>query len=281
MNQLRAELLKIRSTRTTIGLLLGLIALALLFIILTCTLSPMSQLLTEQNQLSLLSFGSIAGVFSALAGIMLFTSEYRFGTIRPTLLFSPSRRRLMATKITAGALSGLVFGVIGEGLVFSIGMMILKIRGVSIVMSGANIAELLVGAVVGTALWGVIGVAVGAVFPNQVGAVISLLAWGFVVENLVFGFLPKLGRFLPVHAADAMMGELSPNSSPVTWEPSFSLRGVSLSPASEWYCSSGATSISKDPGFSQLKSLLGKLSRANLLNQGPQFRRVQPIRQGD
>jgi len=40
VNQLRAELLKIRSTRTTIGLLVGLIVLALLFTILTCTLSP-------------------------------------------------------------------------------------------------------------------------------------------------------------------------------------------------------------------------------------------------
>ncbi|HVA54158.1 MAG TPA: hypothetical protein VNF05_11680 [Acidimicrobiales bacterium] len=208
MNQLRAELLKIRSTRTTIGLLVGLIALALLFTILTCTLSPMSQLLTEQDQISLLSFGSIAGVFAALAGVMLFTSEYRFGTIRPTSLFNPSRGRLFVTKITAGVLSGFVFGVIGEGLVFSIGMMILKIRGVSVVMSGANMTELLVGAIVGTALWGAIGVAVGAVVPNQVGAVITLLAWGFVVENLVFGFLPKIGRFLPVHASDAMMGPL-------------------------------------------------------------------------
>ena len=35
---------------------------------------------------------------------------------------------------------------------------------------------------------------------------ISLLAWGFVVENLVFGLLPSVGRFLPVHAANAMMG---------------------------------------------------------------------------
>ena len=65
MNQLQAELLKIRSTRTTIGLLAGLIALALLFTILTCTLSPMSQLYTEQDQTSLLSFGSVAGVFAA------------------------------------------------------------------------------------------------------------------------------------------------------------------------------------------------------------------------
>ncbi len=208
MNQLRAELLKIRSTRTTIGLLVGLIILALLFTVLTCTLSPTSQLLTEQDQISLLSFGSIAGVFAALAGIMLFTSEYRFGTIRPTSLFNPNRNRLFTSKIVAGVLSGLVFGVIGEGLVFAIGIVIFKVRGVDIVMSGTNMTELIVGAVVGTALWGAIGVGLGAIVTNQVGAVIALLAWGFVVENLVFGFLPKLGRFLPVHSSDSMMGPI-------------------------------------------------------------------------
>ena len=37
--QIRAELLKIRSTRTTIGLLLGMIALILLFTLLTGLLS--------------------------------------------------------------------------------------------------------------------------------------------------------------------------------------------------------------------------------------------------
>ena len=112
-HQLKAEVLKIRSTRTTVGLLLGLIVLALLFTILTCTLSPTSQVITEQDQVGLLSFGSIAGVFAALAGIMLVTSEYRFGTIRPTFLFNPSRRRLFGSKIAAGALAGLVFGIIG------------------------------------------------------------------------------------------------------------------------------------------------------------------------
>ncbi|MGB8196626.1 MAG: hypothetical protein WCF25_06440 [Acidimicrobiales bacterium] len=236
MNQLRAELLKIRSTRTTIGLLVGLIALALLFTILTCTLSPTSQLFTEQDQISLLSFGSIAGVFAALAGIMLFTSEYRFGTIRPTSLFNPNRNRLFATKFVAGVLSGFVFGVIGEGLVFAIGLMILKIRGVDIVMSGANMTELVVGAIVGTALWGAIGVGIGSIVTNQVGAVISLLAWGFVVENLVFGFLPKIGRFLPVHASDSMMGPIQDKLLPgnagvlvmVCWTVVLALIGMSL-----------------------------------------------------
>jgi ABC-type transport system involved in multi-copper enzyme maturation permease subunit len=236
MNQLRAELLKIRSTRTTTGLLAGLITLALLFTILTSTLSPMNQLVTEQDQISLLSFGSIAGVFAALAGVMLVTSEYRFGTIRPTSLFNPIRNRLFTSKVTAGVLSGLVFGVIGEGLVFAIGIAIFKIRGVDIVMSGANMTELIIGAIVGTALWGAIGVALGAIVPNQVGAVIALLAWGFVVENLVFGFLPKLGRFLPVHASDAMMGpiqnKLLPGSAGVlimvAWALVLAIIGMSL-----------------------------------------------------
>jgi ABC-2 type transport system permease protein len=236
VNQLKAELLKIRSTRTTIGLLLGLIALALLFTILTCTLSPSLQLLTVQDQTSLLSFGSIAGVFAALAGVMLFTSEYRFGTIRPTSLFNPNRTRLFVSKITAGIFSGLVFGVIGEGLVFSIGLMILKIRGVSIVMTGANMTELIVGAVVGTALWGAIGVGVGSIVTNQVGAVITLLAWGFVIENLVFGFLPKIGRFLPGHASDSMMGALQDKLLPgdagtavtVAWVLVLAVVGVTL-----------------------------------------------------
>lgn len=208
MNQLRAELLKIRSTRTTVGLLVGMILLSLVFTVLTSTLSPMNQLVTEQDQISLLSFGSIAGVFSALAGIMLFTSEYRFGTIRPTSLFNPKRNRLFGAKIFAGILSGLVFGVIGEGVVFLIGIAIFKARGVDIVMSGANMTELIVGAIVGTAIWGAIGVGLGAIVTNQVGAVIALLAWGLVVENLVFGFLPKIGRFLPVHSSDSIMGPI-------------------------------------------------------------------------
>jgi hypothetical protein len=206
INQLRAELLKIRSTKTTVGLLIGLIALSLLFIILTCTLSPANQVFTQQDQVGLLDFGSIAGVFAALSGIMLLTSEYRFGTIRPTFLFNPSRSRLFASKVMAGALAGLVFGIISEGLVFCVGLLILKARGIPIVLSGSNMAVLIVGAIVGTALWGVIGVGLGAILRNQVGSVIALLAWGFVVENLVFGLVPAVGRYLPVHAGDAALG---------------------------------------------------------------------------
>jgi len=206
MAQLEAELLKIRSTRTTVGLLLGMVGLVLLTVLLTGLVSTASTLMDKQNQLALLGDGTLAGIFAALAGILLVTSEYRFGTIRPTFLFTPRRGRVISAKVVAGLLAGLAFGILGEGLGFGIGYVILDGRGIPIALHGGDIAVLLVGALVGVALWGAIGVGLGAILQNQIGAVITLLAWGFVAENLLFVFEPSVGRFGPVHAANAMVG---------------------------------------------------------------------------
>ncbi|TAN24863.1 MAG: hypothetical protein EPN30_06080 [Actinomycetota bacterium] len=211
ISQIKAEVLKIRSTRTTLGLLLGMIAFALLFSILPGLLSHAAQLTGKDNQVNLLGIGAISGIFAALAGIMLVASEYRFGTIRPTFLFSPNRGRVFASKVVAGMLAGFVFGVVAEGLSILVDFIILRARGISIALSGGDFALLLVGALVGAALWGAIGVGLGAIVPNQVAAIILLLAWGFVVENLVFGLLPSVGRYLPVHAQDSMIGLSTPH----------------------------------------------------------------------
>jgi ABC-2 type transport system permease protein len=204
--QFRAELLKIRSTRTTVGIVLGMLALVVLFSLLTGLLTKEPDLVSVEDQRELLSVGSLAGVFSALAGIMLVTSEYRYSTIRPTFLFTPTRPRVLGAKLAAGVLAGIVFGVAGAALGFAIGYACLAGRGIDYSLSGGQTALLLLGTVAGTGLWGAIGVALGALIRNQVGAIIGLLAWGFVVENLLFGLVPSVGRFGPVHAGDALIG---------------------------------------------------------------------------
>ena len=205
--QIQAELLKIRSTRTTLGLLLGMVGLVLLTVLLTGLLSAAGSLTDKQNQLGLLGDGGLAGIFAALAGILLVTSEYRFGTIRPTFLFTPRRARVITSKVVAGVLAGLAFGILGEGLGFCIGYAILNGRGIPIALGGGDVTLLLVGTLIGVALWGAIGVGLGAIVQNQIGAVITLLAWGFVAENLLFAFVPSVGRFAPVHAQNAMIGD--------------------------------------------------------------------------
>ncbi len=206
ITQTKAELLKVRSTRTTIGLMLGMIALILLFTLLTGLLSDAAGLSTKEDQRQLLSVGSLAGVFSALAGVLLVTSEYRYGTIRPTILFSPKRSRVLAAKIIAGALAGIAFGVVGEGVGWAIGYVVLDGRNIAFVLSSGDVALLALGGLGGIALWGAIGAGLGAIIRNQVGAVITLLAWGFVVDNLLFGLVPSIGRLTPTRAEDALIG---------------------------------------------------------------------------
>lgn len=204
--QVRAELLKVRSTRTTLGLLLGMVALILLFSLLTALLSHADSISSTEDQRQLLSIGDLSGLFSALAGVLLVTSEYRYGTIRPTFLFTPRRQQVLVAKLLAGLLAGIVFGAIGESLGFLLGYVILDARGISFSLGGGDVALLLLGTFAGTALWGAMGVGLGAILRNQVGAVITLLAWGFIVDNLLFGLVPSVGRFTPTRAQDGLIG---------------------------------------------------------------------------
>jgi len=207
IDQLRAELLKVRSTRTTLGLLLGLIALTLLIVILTGLLSSALGLSTRQDQRDLFGPGNIAAIFSALAGVLLITSEYRYGTIRPTFLFTPRRSRVVSSKLAAGLIAGLAFAVVGVGLAVGVGSLILSARGIPFALSGGDYALLVGGGCAGIALRGAFGVGLGAIVRNQVGAVIGLLAWDFVVNSLLFGLVPSVGRFMPTLAANALTGD--------------------------------------------------------------------------
>jgi ABC-2 type transport system permease protein len=235
--QIKAELLKLRSTRTAIALILAMVALTLLITLLTGLLSHPSGLMGKENQRALLSVSSFAGVFSALAGVLLVTSEYRFGTIRPTILFNPVRSHILGAKVVAGALAGVAFGVVGEAINWAVGYAVLEGRGITVVLSSDDILLLTLGGLAGTALWGAIGAGLGAIIHNQVGAIIALLAWGLVVDNILFGLVPSVGRFMPTNASDALMGLrehplLAPGAGAViliAWAGALAVVGITLS----------------------------------------------------
>jgi ABC-2 type transport system permease protein len=236
VNQLRAELLKLRSTRTTLGLVLGMVALLLLSVLLTGLLTTRTDLFDAENQRSLLGLGSLAGLFAALAGLLLVTSEFRFGTIRSTVLVTPRRRHVVAGKLAAAFLAGLALAVLAEALAYGIARLILSARDVPILLDRGDQAQLLLGSLVATALWGAIGVGVGAVVRNQVGAVIGLLATIFVVEGLLFALVPSVGRFMPSEAENALIGQttrhlLSPAAGGavlVVWTAALAAAGIAL-----------------------------------------------------
>lgn len=56
------------------------------------------------------------------------------------------------------------------------------------------------------ALYAAIGVGVGAIIRHQVAAIVGGLIWVLVAENLADGLMPAVAKYLPVHAANAIVG---------------------------------------------------------------------------
>jgi ABC-type transport system involved in multi-copper enzyme maturation permease subunit len=176
------------------------------FTLLSGLLQHAHDLESAEDQRQLLGIGSIATLFAALAGILIVTSEYRFGTIRPTFLVAPSWMRIVLAKLIATFVVGMVIGAIAEAISFGLGYLCLSERGIDYALSGRDELWLVLGTILAVAIWGSIGVAIGVIVRNQVGAIIGILAWGFVVENLLFGLLPGVGRYVPGEAANALQG---------------------------------------------------------------------------
>jgi ABC-2 type transport system permease protein len=202
---LRAELLKQRTTRTTFGVTVGLLVLVCFVVLLHGFALPVSQT-GRSGQMRIFGWGELGALFAALLGALSITGELRHGTIRPTFLATPSRRRVLAAKLVAVALAGVGFGAVAEALAIGLGSAALSARGIPIRLDGSDYVQLVVGGVVAAALWAPLGLGLGALVRNQVATLIGLCAWLLFVENLLIGQLPAVARFLPGAAAAAIGG---------------------------------------------------------------------------
>jgi hypothetical protein len=85
-------------------------------------------------------------------------------------------------------------------------------KGVSIGWVSNGLLLTLMRAVLAMAIWAVFGVGVGVLVRNQLAAVISALAFLYVIEDLfaVIPFLKGWFRFMPGPASGALVGSTSP-----------------------------------------------------------------------
>jgi ABC-2 type transport system permease protein len=206
-DQVLAELRKMRSTRTNLGLLAGMIALILLTVLLNGFIPKAQELMTHDNQHALLSAGTAAALFAALIGVMATTSEFRHGTIRPTFVFTPQRTRVIIAKVTASLLMGVLFGLAAIALSFGVGYAVLSIRDIPLELETNHVIWLFVGTPLMTAAWAAIGVGLGAVIRNQVLAVIGLIVWAMIIDNLLRTLVPGMGGYTPVGSSAALVAD--------------------------------------------------------------------------
>jgi ABC-type transport system involved in multi-copper enzyme maturation permease subunit len=205
--QLRAELLKQRSTQTTLYLFLamfGLVAFAVALHVLALSVSTLS---THSGQMQVFEVGTKVGmIFAGLVGAMAITAEIRYGTIRPTFLIAPTRSRVIAAKLVVSGAAGLVFGLLAEGLMAVAATMAFAVRGIDGQLTSGDYVQLLLGGGAAASMWAMIGVGIGALVRNQAGTLVGLLTWMLLIENLLPGFVANAARFLPGAAGSELAG---------------------------------------------------------------------------
>jgi ABC-type transport system involved in multi-copper enzyme maturation permease subunit len=153
-----------------------------------------------------LGAGAVGGFFATLAGLLVVTSEFRYGTIRPTLLFQPRRRVVLLAKLGASALVGVVFAVVCLTVAFGTSLTILSVRDVDLALSGGQLVGIASGVVITSGFSAMLGVTVGALIRNQVGAIIAMAVYSLAIDALLFTTVPSIGRFLPGQAGNALSG---------------------------------------------------------------------------
>jgi ABC-2 type transport system permease protein len=202
---LRAELLKLRTTRTFLALVGTALALSLLVVVLTAVLSKR---ISHQDARNLFT-ADFTGLFIMLLGVIGMAGEWRHRTITGTVLAAPDRLRLMAAKMLAYAAAGVVLSLIVTVTIMLVGTIILSTRGFDTVPV-ADLADVLWRNLLVAALVGALGVGVGALVRNQVVAIIGVLILGFVVEPALFGLAPDVARFAPTQGAPSGIQDVQP-----------------------------------------------------------------------
>lgn len=184
-----AEALKLRTTRTFPALILGAVALAAVI----GTIAALTAS-TENGDPGRIAFAApgVVQAFALLLGALAVTSDVRHGTLTPALLVTPDRRRLLAAKLLVAMATGLLLAALAYGLAAAIIPPALETRDVPTALDGGDIAAIVTGGALGGTLFAALGVGLGALVRNQVGAIVAALGWLYVVEQTL-GLVPGLG----------------------------------------------------------------------------------------
>ncbi|MGH1488091.1 MAG: hypothetical protein ACRBK7_01650 [Acidimicrobiales bacterium] len=209
---LRSELMNVRSTPTAGALLVGSVLMAVASCVANLSLITVDELAEPQSlQLAMHASTVATLVFALVAGLVSSTSDFRFGRIDQLLLSDPSRTRSFLVKAIVGAVTGVVYGVIGALAAVATIRTYFSFRDVPLETLSSDILRPALGVILGAALFAVIGIGVGTAIRNQPVAIAGSLALMLIVEPTALLGLPTVGKWLPGATGLALTNSPDPN----------------------------------------------------------------------
>ena len=113
---IRSEYRKLRTTRTVRGLLAGLVGLVGLTTWVVIANAGVGTSVALTSLPLFIELMVIVPVFALVLGIRVYTDEARHGSIVPTLLAIPARRRVAGAKLGVAGVSGASFALAATGV---------------------------------------------------------------------------------------------------------------------------------------------------------------------
>ena len=201
MRLIRAEILKVTTTKFVYGLGLAIVGLTALF-----TVGSLIQDPTETMHL----LGRSGGMAEAMGQMVLFytvllfilgliavPSEFRHGTITPVLLTRPRRWQLMVAKaVVYGTIAGLMM-VAAIATLALIGIVWASAADEALPMMDLAAWYMALRLVVSSVGICLLGLGIGALVKNQLAAVLGGFVWAFLIEHILVSTLPRIGNWLP------------------------------------------------------------------------------------
>jgi ABC-type transport system involved in multi-copper enzyme maturation permease subunit len=207
----RSELLKVRTTRGWWAYLIVIVALVGIGTAAEVGSRSEDERSGLDFQLALVDLVGIASLLAVILGLTIVTTEFRHGTITPTLLATPGRERVLAGKAIAGVLIAVFFAVLAFVVVVMVASVWVSIDGGDLQLVDSDVAERAGKTLLGVVLWLLMGVAIGSVVHSQVAALVGTLVWLFLAETLLLGLFNLLdiggaAEYLPFRALDGADG---------------------------------------------------------------------------
>ncbi len=193
---IRAEFRKLLTTQVWFWLLLASMAITALAIVGPIT-SDSHQFQLAADVHDILGSAHVAGIAVFVLGILSVTTEFRYQTITPTVLATPSRWALISGKLITAAIVGLAYALVCTIVTLAIALPWLAARGIDSPLQGNYGA--LVAAFVVVALYCLLGLGAGALLKNQIVAVTVGLIFILILQNIVVGipYVKNIYPYLP------------------------------------------------------------------------------------
>jgi ABC-2 type transport system permease protein len=217
----RAELLKLRTTRLLLWLGLLVLALEVLVIALHVGQDSLGSLDEPRSQRDIVAIAAISALISLILGIVSSAGEFVHGTINQTFLVAPVRERVVSAKLVAAAIAGATLGLAACVFAWAFAALLLVSRSVPIHLFSGSVLRVGLGTILAAALTGAFGIGYGALVPGQTAAIVTALIWLLVGEPLLG--IADVQQYAPGHAIASVVEAGTQGSNVLRFGPGLAL----------------------------------------------------------